>query len=133
MDRIELSDCAVRLEGGSILHLIWNAGTRIEAGNARAALDAINTVAGEETYPLLVEMAEVSFVSHDARSIFARPCAASRIALLGQGPVDRMLVDYQLTTAPVPCSAMFFTSRTEALAWLRDPEVLAPGQDPPGP
>ncbi len=122
MGQIYLSDCAVRLEGGSVLHLAWNAGTRIEAENARAALEAVNTVAGGKTYPLLVEMAEVAFLSHEARALFAQPCAASKIALLGEGPVDRILADYQLKTTPTPCSTRFFTSRTEALAWLKEPE-----------
>ncbi|GGJ22968.1 hypothetical protein GCM10010052_20050 [Paenarthrobacter histidinolovorans] len=45
MGQIELSDCAIRLEGGSILHLLWNVGTRIEAENARAAMESVNALA----------------------------------------------------------------------------------------
>ena len=122
MVQIDLSDCAVRLEGGSVLHLIWNVGTRIEAENARIALEAVDTVAGGKRYPLLVEMAEASFLSHGARGVFAQPCAASRIALLGAGPVDRMLVDYQLNTGSPPCPTRFFNSKADALAWLRETE-----------
>mgnify|MGYP003577573534 CR=1 FL=1 len=122
MGQVDLNDCAVRLEAGGILHLKWNHGTRIEAENACAALAAVNSAAGGKTYPLLVEMAEASFLSHEARAVFARPCAASRIALLGAGPVDRMLVDYQLKTGSTPCPTRFFNSKEEALAWLREPK-----------
>jgi hypothetical protein len=122
MGQLNLRDCAVRLEGGRILHLIWDYGTRIDAENAQAAMDAVNRGANGGTYPLLVDMAGTSFLSNEARAVFAQPSAATRIALLGEGPVDRMLVEYQLSTGPVPCPTRFFTSRADALAWLREPE-----------
>jgi len=122
MGQVVLSDCSVRLESGRILHLIWNHGTRIEAGNATAALEAVNGAAEGGTYPLLVEMAGTAFISREARAVFAQPCAASRIALLGADPVDRIMADYQLNTEPVPCPTRFFISRPDALAWLREQE-----------
>ncbi|NQD90591.1 STAS/SEC14 domain-containing protein [Paenarthrobacter sp. CM16] len=118
----QLPNSAVRLEGEAILHLMWNPGTHIEAENAQAAMDAVNSAAGTERYPLLVEIAEASFLSHEARAVFAQPCSASRIALLGAGPVDRVLVDYQLNTAAPPCSTRFFSSKADALTWLREPQ-----------
>jgi hypothetical protein len=120
MAEIALSDCVVRLEEGSILHLVWNHGVRIDAGNAKAAMEAVNEIADGKTYPLLVDMASTNDLSHHAREAFANPCAASRIALLGTGPVDRVIVAYQLRTGQVPCPTRFFTSRAEALGWLQD-------------
>ena len=118
MEQIDVGDSVVRLEHGRLLYLVWNPGVRIDADNARAAMDAVNKVANGQTYPLLVDMAAVTFLSRSARNVFAQPCAASRIALLGQSPVDRALVYYQLHTSPVPCPTRFFTSRSDALAWL---------------
>jgi hypothetical protein len=121
MDQIALGDCVVRLERGRILHLVWNQGIRIEAGNARVAMEAVNKLADGKTYPLLVEMAGANYLSHHARDVFTEPCAASRIALLGAGPVDRVLVAYQLSTGQAPCPTRFFISKTEAMDWLQDP------------
>lgn len=110
------------LEADGILLLMWNRSTRIDAENARAALGAANSAAGGKTYLLLVEIAEACFLTHEARTVFAQPCAASRIALLGAGPVDRMLVAFQLKTGSTPCPTRFFSSKEEALAWLRESE-----------
>ncbi|WP_286179701.1 hypothetical protein [Arthrobacter sp. ISL-95] len=67
-------------------------------------------------------MAATEFLSHGAREVFAEPCAASRVALLGAGPVDHTLVEYQLSTGQVPCPTRFFTSKAEALVWLGEPD-----------
>lgn len=118
MEQIVLGDSVVRLEDGRLLRLVWNHGVQIEASNARAAMDAVNEIANGRTYPLLVDMAEAGFLTRGARNVFAEPCAASRIALLGESPVDRALADYQLQTSRVPCPNRFFTSKPDALAWL---------------
>ncbi|MEV7663019.1 STAS/SEC14 domain-containing protein [Paenarthrobacter sp. NPDC089316] len=119
MEQIELDDSVLRLEEG-LLHLVWNHGVRIEAGNARAAMDAVNELAHGHSLPLLVDMAATTFLSRGAREVFEQPCAAYRIALLGDSPVDRTVAQYQLNTSHVPCPTMFFTSRLEALAWLAE-------------
>ncbi|MET4618716.1 hypothetical protein ABIE18_000139 [Arthrobacter sp. 2762] len=118
MKKVVLDDCEVLLDGGRFLHLAWNKGVRIEADNARAAMEAVNKLAEGQTYPLLVDMTSTGFLSHEARKVFAQPCAASKIALLGAGPVDRILVEYQLRTGPLSCPTRFFISKAEASAWL---------------
>ncbi|WP_144659233.1 STAS/SEC14 domain-containing protein [Paenarthrobacter nicotinovorans] len=126
MDRIELDDSVLSLENG-LLHLVWNHGVHIDAGNAQAAVDAVNKLANGRSLPLLVDMAQTGFLSHQAREIFEKPCAASRIALLGESPVDRTVVQFQLQTSHVPCPTRFFTSRPEALAWLAEAVQAIPG------
>ncbi|WP_253951605.1 STAS/SEC14 domain-containing protein [Paenarthrobacter sp. CM16] len=108
-----------------VMFLDWKPGVRIEAANARAAVEAVNHLAAGNRYPLLVTMAETAHLSRAARDVFAEPCAASRIALLGNNPVDRMLADYQLAVQEPPCPTRFFTSVSEAKAWLR----LSPEED----
>ena len=129
MEQIELADSVLRLEAG-VLHLVWNHGVNVEAVNARAAVEAVNELANGRTFPLLVDMAATTFLSHAARQVFEEPCAASRIALLGESPVDRTVAQYQLHTSKLPCPTEFFTSRGAALAWLRE-DAVAPGPSVP--
>jgi hypothetical protein len=56
MEEMDLGDSVLRLEDGRLLHLVWVSGVRIDAGNARAAMDAVNRVANGRTYPLLVAL-----------------------------------------------------------------------------
>ncbi|WP_238324995.1 DUF7793 family protein [Paenarthrobacter nicotinovorans] len=118
-------DYVIGFEPEDIMFLAWKPGVRIEAANARAAVEAVNDLAAGSRYPLLVTMAETAHLSRAARDVFVEPCAASRIALLGNNPVDRMLADYQLAVQEPPCPTQFFTSAAEARAWLR----LSPEED----
>ena len=115
------SDYVIGFETDDVMFLAWKPGVRIEAANALAAVEAVNELAAGSRYPLLVTMADTAHLSRAARDVFVEPCAASRIALLGNNPVDRMLADYQLAVQEPPCPTRFFTSETEAVAWLRNP------------
>jgi hypothetical protein len=108
----------VELEDGRCIHLVWNRSVRIEAEDALSAMDAVNVVGGGSEYPMLVDMATTESVSRQARAVFSIPCAASRIALLGSSPVDRVLANFFLSLHVPPCPTRFFTSRDDALAWL---------------
>jgi hypothetical protein len=48
---------------------------------------------------------------------------ASRIALLGSSPVDRIIANFTIERQTLPCPTRFFTSRDEALGWLIDPAL----------
>jgi hypothetical protein len=67
---------------------------------------------------MLVDMATTADVTRAARAVFGRPCQASRIALLGASPVDRVLANFFLGINTVPCPTKFFTSEPAALTWL---------------
>lgn len=108
----------VQLGSDGIIHLIWNPRVRIEAQDARAAMEAVNTAASGSEYPMLVDMATTEAVTREARSVFSIPCAANRIALLGTSPVDRVLANFFLNVHIPPCPTRFFTSRVEAMEWL---------------
>ncbi|GLU61554.1 STAS/SEC14 domain-containing protein [Paenarthrobacter ureafaciens] len=112
----------VQLEPDGIIHLIWNPRVRIEVEDAQAAMAAVNTLASGSEYPMLVDMATTEAVSREARSVFSIPCAASRIALLGTSPVDRVLANFFLNVHIPPCPTRFFTSREVAIAWLHKEE-----------
>ncbi len=121
MAQADAGDYDIWFEDGDVMSLAWKPGVRIEEENARAAVDAVNDVADGRRYPLLVTMADTGHLSHAARKVFLEPCAASRIALLGNNPVDRMLAHYQLAVHEPPCPTRFFSSEDEAMAWLKEP------------
>jgi hypothetical protein len=108
----------VTLENQEIIHLLWKPKVRIESSDAKAAVAAVNTVAQDLEYPMLVDMTTTESLSRQARSVFTTRCAASRIALLGTSPVDRILANWSLGIQNLPCPTRFFTSKTEAMTWL---------------
>jgi hypothetical protein len=109
----------VELRSDGLIHLIWEPKVRIEQEDAKAAMAAVNEIAGDLTYPMLVDMATTESVTRAARSVFSIPCAANRIALLGASPVDRILANFFLGVHIPPCPTRFFTSRTESMTWLQ--------------
>lgn len=108
----------LELRSDGVLHLIWKPKARIGLEEAQAAMAAVNDVAGKRRYPMLVDMATTEDVTRAARAVFSIPCAASRIALLGSSPVDRVLANFFLGLHTAPCPTRFFTSRPESMDWL---------------
>ncbi|MGO4856899.1 DUF7793 family protein [Arthrobacter sp. 2MCAF14] len=108
----------VELRSDGIIHLVWNDRVNIEAVDAHAAMAAVNEAGRGSEYPMLVDMATTESVHRHARAVFSIPCAASRIALLGTSPVDRVLANFFLGVHIPPCPTRFFTSRDDALVWL---------------
>ncbi|MEW1822993.1 STAS/SEC14 domain-containing protein [Arthrobacter sp. NPDC080031] len=109
---------SVALGVDGLLHLRWRPGVDIEVEDARVAMAKVNELCQQEQHPMLVDMATVASVSREARGIWSIPCGASRIALLGTSPVDRVLANFFLGVHIPPCPTRFFTSRSEALDWL---------------
>jgi hypothetical protein len=108
----------VELRTDGVIHVIWQPQGTIEAADALAAMAAVNEVCRGSEHPMLVDMAMTESVNRDARSIFSTPCAASRIALLGSNPVDRLIANFFLGVHKPACPSRFFTSRNEAMRWL---------------
>ncbi len=102
-----------------VLLLRWPCGVQITGEAARRAFDDVNRLSGGTRRPMLVDMATTKSVARDARSVFGEPSAASRIALLGRSPVDRVIANFTLGVSKVPCPTKFFTDRGLAMAYLR--------------
>ena len=111
---------SIELGDDGVVHLRWLAGSTIEVEDARAAMAKVNDLCQGVPHPMLVDMAAVASVSREARGIWSIPCDASRIALLGRSPVDRVLANFFLGVHIPPCPTRFFTSRSEATEWLHD-------------
>ncbi|WP_091723763.1 DUF7793 family protein [Pseudarthrobacter equi] len=106
------------IDEGGILQLRWPRGASISETDAQSAMDRVNEMCGSTRRPMLVDMATTEKVSRGARAVFGRPCQASRIALLGSSPVDKVMANFALGVSRLPCPTRFFTSRTDAMAWL---------------
>ncbi len=103
-----------------IVILRWPAGVTITGITARRAFDEVNRVSADRRRPMLVDMATTKSVAREARAVFGEPSAASRIALLGHSPVDRVIANFTLGVTKVPCPTKFFTDRAQAMAFLRE-------------
>jgi hypothetical protein len=115
---VDGAKASVELGNDGLVRLRWRPGVRIEVEDARAAMAKVNEVCQQEQHPMLVDMAAVRSVSREARGVWSIPCRASRIALLGKSPVDRVLANFFLGVHVPPCPTRFFTSRSEAMDWL---------------
>ncbi|MFD5278375.1 STAS/SEC14 domain-containing protein [Pseudarthrobacter sp. NPDC058362] len=106
-------------DDGGVLQLRWPRNASITEDDAEAAMEGVNRLCGQDRHPMLVDMATTEKVSRGARAVFGRPCQASRIALLGSSPVDKVMANFALGLGTRPCPTRFFTSRDEAMAWLQ--------------
>ncbi|APX02797.1 DUF7793 family protein [Arthrobacter sp. QXT-31] len=109
----------LELDAEGVLRLTWARDASITEADAEAAMEQVNVLSGDSRHPMIVDMATTADVSRGARAVFGRPCQASRIALLGSSPVDRVLANFFLGLNKLPCPTRFFTDRTEALSWLK--------------
>ncbi len=103
-----------------VVRLSWSPGLRITDYLAAEAMAAVDELNGDTERPLLVDMTGTAVLTREARQTFARKCTASRIALLGNSPVDRVIANFALGVSYVPVPTRFFTSEPAALVWLRD-------------
>lgn len=118
----------VTLLAPQLQHLEWAARSEISAEDALSVLDASRRLAGGRPYAILVDMTDIVDLPPSARAVFNAETSVLAAALLGHGPMDEVL-------AAGACKAVhptrYFTSRSEALAWLQDSLVRASGG--PGP
>lgn len=110
---------SLAIDDDGVIRLVWPAGVTITGPSARAAFDAVNRLSSDRRRPMLVDMATTKSVAREARAVFGEPSAASRIALLGRSPVDRVIANFTLGVSQVPCPTRFFTDRAKALEFLR--------------
>jgi hypothetical protein len=104
------------VDSDGVIYVCWSPGLRIELEDARAAIEAVDKLSHGSRRPMFIDMTGRHSLSRQARIAFAAPAAASRIALRGSSPVDRMIVNFCLQRNPTPCPTRFFTSTKKALA-----------------
>jgi len=117
----------LRLRPDGLLHLIWNPGVHVQPEDALSAVAMINRISPDRDRPLLVDMRASGNTSSGARDVFGVPHAASRIALLGESPVDRVIANFFTGVRRPQRPTRYFTSEEAAIAWLtevRPPDVI---------
>ncbi len=114
---------AVGVDLRGFVRLSWDRNLRITGEMARAAMALVDATNAGRERPLLVDMTGTAALTREARMTFSRRCSASRIALLGSSPVDRVIANFALGVSAVPVPTRFFTSEPLAVAWLTDGAV----------
>lgn len=109
---------SLRGDASGVVHLDWAEGLHVDEAVARAAIRSVNALNGPEQRPLLVRIVGAAGVSRRARVAFAEPSSASRVALLGNSPVEQMMANFVLKVLAPPVPTRFFTSEADAMQWL---------------
>jgi hypothetical protein len=109
---------AVKVDARGVVRLTWQRGLRITEELAQEAMALVDVTNADRERPLLVVMTGTAELTRGARMTFSRRCSASRIALLGSSPVDRVIANFALGVSAVPVPTRFFTSEARATAWL---------------
>lgn len=104
-----------------VLHVRWTPGLAICEDAANAVISAVNQLSNGQPHALLVDMAATASMSRGARRVFARPSLATRVALLGSSPVDRVIANFFLGIHVPAAPTRYFTCVEEAMEWLRNP------------
>lgn len=93
-------------------------GVEITGEIAEAHASRARALSGDELRPVLLEITGVSAISREARAVFSSSRTSSAIAVLGETPVDRVIANFLLGGDPPPCPTRFFSTESEAMAWL---------------
>ncbi|MHA7155836.1 SpoIIAA family protein [Arthrobacter sp. TMN-50] len=101
-----------------VIRLVMPQGVEITGDIAAAHAERARTIANGSLRPLLLDISGVGSISREARAVFSGSRSSSAIAVLGVSPVDRVLASFLLGGDPPPCPTRFFTTESEALAWL---------------
>lgn len=112
-------DVVVGIDDMGIIRLKWTEGITITEEAARIAAVFVNRVSSDRRRPMIVDMALTAQVTRQARTVFLEPGAASKIALLGKSPVDRVIANFVLGVSNLPCPTRFFTSEAAAIDWIQ--------------
>ena len=112
-------DVVVTIDDLGIIRLKWTEGITITEDAARIAAVFVNRVSSDRRRPMIVDMALTAQVTRQARTVFLEPGAASKIALLGRSPVDRVIANFVLGVSNLPCPTKFFTSEAAAIEWIQ--------------
>ena len=101
-----------------IIRLVMPQGVEITGDIAQHHADKASAIANGTLRPVLLEISGVSAITREARAVFTASRSSSAIAVLGKSPVDRVIANFLLGGGPPPCPTRFFTTESEAMAWL---------------
>lgn len=98
-----------------IIESVWTPGSFVDVRDAVDAMRATELISQGRQMPMLSVMTDVE-ISAAARYEFAKSVDVLAIAVLGSSAVDRVVA--AATSRDTKYPHEFFTSRTDAVAWL---------------
>ena len=111
----------MELDSGVVV-LRWAPGVVITGPQAAEAMTAVDRLNADRRRPLLVDMSGTGKLTREAREMFRRDVLVSRMALVGESAVDRVIANFGLRVSSLGFPARFFTSVPVGMAWLRQHE-----------
>jgi hypothetical protein len=111
-------DLTFRRDERGIVWITWPRGCHITATMAQDAMDRLGVFNGGRKQPTVVRMVGVAGLTRESRQVFTGDCAASRMALLGDKPVERVLANFALSVSKHTVPIRFFTAEEAAVEWL---------------
>ncbi len=112
------SQMSFEMDEAGFVHLSWTHGSTVTGELAREAVTRLAVFCDGRHLPMLVDMTSTKAITRPARVIFTEDTSATRIALLGKSPVDRVIANFTLGVSGVPVPTRFFTDEALAIAWL---------------
>ena len=101
----------------NVLYLRWAQGVEITLPLAVEAARILEGLGEGEILPLIVVMGGIDGVAIRARMGMNAYRGFSRVALVGDGPVDEVLAGFAHASAT---TTRYFSSESQAFAWIRD-------------
>src|SRR5262249_9679796 len=111
-------DLTFRRDGRGIVWLRWPCGIHITAAAARRAMDELDVFNSGHKCPVIVEMVGIAGLDRDARQVFTGDCAASRMALLGGSPMERVIANFAIAVSRHAVPMRYFATEAAAVEWL---------------
>jgi hypothetical protein len=111
---------AVLSDRGAAVRIDLPRGVPITGAMAEAAAARFREHVSKRPRPVILTVTGVTSITREARAVLSRATGALAIAVLGESPVDRVIANFVLGAEPLPCPGGFFTSESQALAWLED-------------
>ena len=99
--------------------IVLPAGEVITGGIAAQAAKEFEGLTGTGFAPLLLELTGVESLTRTARKVFGAARNATAVAVVGSSQVDRVIANFLLGGDLPPCPTRYFSSKSEALNWLR--------------
>jgi hypothetical protein len=100
------------------LHVRWTPGAVVTEIEATGLKSRAAELSSGQALPMLVEMASMKSIDRGAAEIFSAPWSLVRMALVGAGPVDKVIASFYASRHNHSCPTRFFTSMDEAMTWV---------------
>lgn len=103
---------------GGLLVLWWAPGSLLAPADVLGSYDGVRGLSDGYRMPLVVHLQGLVGIAPQARSLLLEASLASRIALVGTGPVDQVIAGF---LEQALSETQYFESAPEAMAWARCP------------